>query len=65
MLLIIEITEYKHDFQEIKICDNWAYQWSYFSNMARPVPLSLHIRPVIGFNICKRTDSHETEDLGK
>lgn len=26
---------------------------------------SLHIRPVIGYNIYKRIDSLETEDLGK
>jgi uncharacterized protein (TIGR02246 family) len=33
----IEITEYIHDFQEIKICGNWAYEWGYFSNTAKPV----------------------------
>jgi len=32
----IEITEYKHDFQEIKIFGNWTYEWGYFSNTARP-----------------------------
>ncbi len=32
----IEITEYKHDFQEIKILGDWAYEWGYFSNTARP-----------------------------
>ena len=33
----IEIIEYTHDFQEIKICGNWAYEWGYFSNTAKPV----------------------------
>jgi ketosteroid isomerase-like protein len=33
----IEITEYEHDFQEIKICGHWAYEWGYFSNTAKPV----------------------------
>lgn len=32
----IEITEYSHDFQEIKILGEWAYEWGYFSNAARP-----------------------------
>lgn len=32
----IEITEYVHDFQEIKILGNWAYEWGYFSNTAKP-----------------------------
>jgi len=32
----IEITEYVHDFQEIKIFADWAYEWCYFSNMAKP-----------------------------
>jgi uncharacterized protein (TIGR02246 family) len=32
----IEITEYSHDFQEIKILGDWAYEWGYFSNAARP-----------------------------
>ena len=32
----IEITEYTHDFQEIKIFSNWAYEWGYFSNTAKP-----------------------------
>jgi ketosteroid isomerase-like protein len=32
----IEITEYVHDFQEIKIFGKWAYEWGYFSNTARP-----------------------------
>ena len=32
----IEILEYTHDFQEIKICGDWAYEWGYFSNTAKP-----------------------------
>jgi ketosteroid isomerase-like protein len=36
LLLGIEITEYVHDFQEIKIFGKWAYEWGYFSNTARP-----------------------------
>jgi ketosteroid isomerase-like protein len=35
LLSDIEITEYTHDFQEIKICGNWAYEWGYFSNKAK------------------------------
>lgn len=31
----IEIKEYTHDFQEIKICGNGAYEWGYFSNTAK------------------------------
>jgi uncharacterized protein (TIGR02246 family) len=33
----IEIVEYVHDFQEIKILGNWAFEWGYFSNTARPI----------------------------
>ena len=33
----IEITEYTHDFTEIKIFGNWAYEWGFFSNTARPI----------------------------
>ena len=36
LLKDIEITEYVHDFQEIKILGDWAYEWCYFSNMAQP-----------------------------
>jgi ketosteroid isomerase-like protein len=32
----IEIIEYMHDFQEIKICGKWAFEWGSFSNAARP-----------------------------
>jgi ketosteroid isomerase-like protein len=32
----IEITEYTHDFQEINIFGNLAYEWGYFSNTAKP-----------------------------
>jgi ketosteroid isomerase-like protein len=35
LLSEIEITEYTHDFQEIKIRGNWAYEWGYFSNTAK------------------------------
>lgn len=35
-LRTIEITEYTHDFQEIKIFGKWAFEWGYFSNAARP-----------------------------
>ena len=32
----IEIIEYTHDFQEIKILGDWAYEWCFFSNTAKP-----------------------------
>lgn len=32
----IEIIEYSHDFQEIKILGKWAFEWGYFSNTAKP-----------------------------
>ena len=31
----IEIIEYRHDFKEIKILGDWAYEWGYFSNTAK------------------------------
>jgi ketosteroid isomerase-like protein len=36
LLRDIEILEYTHDFQEIKIVGKWAYEWGYFSNTAKP-----------------------------
>ncbi|MGD8539233.1 MAG: DUF4440 domain-containing protein [Candidatus Aminicenantes bacterium] len=36
LLKDIEITEYVHDFQEIEILGDWAYEWCYFSNTAKP-----------------------------
>jgi ketosteroid isomerase-like protein len=32
----IEIIEYVHDFKEVKILGDWAYEWCYFSNTAQP-----------------------------
>ncbi len=36
LLCGIEIIEYRHDFKEIKILGDWAYEWGYFSNTAKP-----------------------------
>ena len=30
------ITEYIHDWKEIKIIDDWAYEWAVYSNAAQP-----------------------------
>ena len=32
----IKIIKYEHDFQEIRIFNNWAFEWGYFSSAARP-----------------------------
>ena len=36
LLREVEISEYKHDFQEIKIFGDWAYEWGNFSSTAKP-----------------------------
>ncbi len=51
----IEITEYSHDFQEIKILGDWAYEWGYFSNAARAAGETIRERGKL-FRILRRQE---------